>query len=573
MTLRNYIILSVTLLMFAGCAVKDDIPYPIVDGAITSFQVEGQCDETDGAYADATINKNDRTVTVNVSDTVDISKLRITLFEVSNDAEIIPNDSLCIEPDNFPSRKFYNSTSSYSTAIDFTNGAAEFILRTYQDYKWTVYVHQVFLREVQLSGQVGNAVIDKNNHNVVVYVSAKQDLSKITVSKFSLGGQHGTVTPDPTATSTFDFSRACTFQVSSPGKDEEETWHVYVYQTDVEEETTASAFARSISATVSGTIPNGTSPVVEYHLQGASDWITVPENQVSFTSTSFEAELTGLKPSTAYEYRVTAGSSTTATLSFTTAGDQQMENASFDNWSITDSNGNDLYQPWGVGEECYWDTGNHGATTVGASNSTYVNDGTRCYANLQSKYIVIKFAAGNIFTGQYLKTDGSNGILSFGRPFTSFPTKLRFDYKYKTSTVTRSAPWSENYARYISKETFDNLKGNPDSCSVYIALGDWIPETFTNKGVEYSCPYLIRTRPSELQLFDLEDEHLIAYAQMTQGDDVTSWTTETLTLNYRVKNRQPKYIIVVASSSKYGDYFAGGESSLLQIDDMKLLYE
>ena len=68
---------------------------------------------------------------------------------------------------------------------------------------------------------------------------------------------------------------------------------------------------------------------------------------------------------------------------------------------------------------------------------------------------------------------------------------------------------------------------------------------------------------------------------VTFADGLTDWTAdpttaaegETITLNYRVTNRQPKYIIVVASSSKYGDYFAGGEGSLLQIDNMELLYE
>jgi len=60
---------------------------------------------------------------------------------------------------------------------------------------------------------------------------------------------------------------------------------------------------------------------------------------------------------------------------------------------------------------------------------------------------------------------------------------------------------------------------------------------------------------------------------LTKGEDVKEWTTETLTINYRLKNRQPQYIIVVASSSKYGDYFTGGEESLLQIDNIELLYE
>ena len=77
---------------------------------------------------------------------------------------------------------------------------------------------------------------------------------------------------------------------------------------------------------------------------------------------------------------------------------------------------------------------------------------------------------------------------------------------------------------------------------------------------------------------NMNDPHLIAYGELSKGEDVpdmnlSSWVTETIKINYRVTDRQPKYIIVVASSSKYGDYFTGGEESLLQIDNVELLYE
>ena len=34
-----------------------------------------------------------------------------------------------------------------------------------------------------------------------------------------------------------------------------------------------------------------------------------------------------------------------------------------------------------------------------------------------SMFGIGKFAAGNVFVGQYLKTDGTDGVLGFGRPF------------------------------------------------------------------------------------------------------------------------------------------------------------
>ena len=58
---------------------------------------------------------------------------------------------------------------------------------------------------------------------------------------------------------------------------------------------------------------------------------------------------------------------------------------------------------------------------------------------------------------------------------------------------------------------------------------------------------------------------------MTCGEDVSTWTTKTLDIAYR-NDRTPTTVIVVASSSKYGDYFTGGEESLLKVDNFKLKY-
>ena len=565
-----WLILGIALTMTA-CAIKDDIPFPIREAAVVAFEVDGQCDAGDNSYAEATIDKATRTVEAYVGDTVDLSALTIKRFEVSHEATIVPEGDICIHPNQFPSTSFWRTMGDTSSKVDFSNGDVHFTLRTYQDYEWTVRVRQLILREVHIEGQVGEAVIDPVNQNVIVYVNSAKDLRSLRVQKFSLGGRHGSVSPDPTQSDTYDFAQTQTFQVTLAGSHEVQTWRTFVYKTDAAETAEATAFARSVSATISGTIPMGSTPVVEYHAQGTSEWTTINSSQITVLGTRFIAELTGIRPATTYTYRVTAGSVQSDEQTFTTVGEQQLENASFDEWSVVNPNDKKaLYQPWGEGKERYWDTGNRGATTVGASNSTYKDEDGRRFANLQSKYIVMKFAAGNIFTGQYVETYGTNGILSFGRPFTSFPTKMRFDYKYKTSTITRTGgDWNDVYSDYISKSLYEGLAGKPDSCNVYIALGDWEPRIY--KDVE--CPVFICTRPRDLHLFNLKDPHLIAYAQMTKGEDVNSWTTETLNLDYRVRDRQPKYIIVVASSSKYGDYFTGGEESLLQIDNIELLYE
>jgi hypothetical protein len=200
---------------------------------------------------------------------------------------------------------------------------------------------------------------------------------------------------------------------------------------------------------------------------------------------------------------------------------------------------------------------------VGNSNSIPTEDtstGGGRAAYLESKWIVIKFAAGNIFTGTYLKTDGTNGVLGFGRPFTAFPSKLTFDYKYMSMPMDKV------------DESLSHLKGRPDSCSIYIAL--WHVED--NEYEEYQgdkYPLIIRTKPGKEQsLFSADDPRVIAYGQFTNGNTVNNWTSESITINYKNTELPPTHILVVASSSKYGDFFTGGVGSTLVLDNMKLIY-
>lgn len=559
------------LLCLTRCAVIDDIPLPIVSGTITAFEVEGQCDATGSGYAAATIDNETRTIHLYVSDTVDLASLTITRLELSTGAQLVSDSLPTLFPDSFPVDGFAETPEGNITKVDFSKGPVVFTVRTFQNYNWTVTIEQVINREVNMSGQVGPAVIDAINQNVVVYVSTRQNLNDIKVSKFTLGGEHGTVSPDPSQEESYNFETARSFSVRYGWSDNVDTWNVFVYQTDAVIATTASAFPRTVSATISGEMANEASPVVEYRVSGEDEWTALPTSEVIVMTARYTADIVGLKPATTYEYRVTAGASATTVQTFTTTPALQLENASFDDWNIVGTGNQALYQPWKEGTSCYWDTGNRGATTVGASNSTFMTEGNRTFANLQSKYIVIKFAAGNIFTGTYLKTDGTNGILAFGRPFEAFPTKLKFDYRYHSSTINRGGgKWDSNYGRYISRETYDNLKGQPDSCQIYVALiGDKDEEAFD--GTTY--PFIIRTRPAELHLFNPHSDNVIAYAQLTQGNTIEQWQTATIPLDYHHVDRTPKYIIVVASSSKYGDYFVGGDESLLQLDNLELLYE
>ena len=83
----------------------------------------------------------------------------------------------------------------------------------------------------------------------------------------------------------------------------------------------------------------------------------------------------------------------------------------------------------------------------------------------------------------------------------------------------------------------------------------------------------------------VEDPHTIAFAELSneefdgQGNDVTpsvkmnDYKAFEITLEYYKKNVRPSYIIVAATSSKYGDYYTGGIGSELYIDEFELVFE
>lgn len=544
-----YFIFSV--FFFYSCAIENDIPYPISEGYITDIEVEGQTAAQGSSDSKAIIDKTKRTVSIVVDDAVDITKLRITKLTVSNDAVISIDSTVCNNYSKFPTSGFETLDDlmvSADTRVNFSS-PVKLTLKTYQDYEWTINVQQYIERNIVVENQIGNAIIDEINFNVIIYVAEEQDLSKIKVTTFDLAGKNGSVYPDPTKDEYFDFSEPKTFFATYAWEEVSRKWTVYVYHSDGAGSSELNTFARTTSADISGSVQSGKKPVIEIKKNSESDWTTVSQSDVNVSGTSFSTTVSQLSPDTQYDIKVSVDGKEMSSASFDTTPATPLENGSLDNWHNVDK----LWNPWEEGGQSFWDTGNKGATTISDSNSIPTDEtcnGSGKAASLESKYLVLKFAAGNLFTGSYVKTVGTNGVLSFGRPFSAFPSKLRFNYKYTSNTIDK-----------VGDDAFQYLKGRPDSCHIYIALTDW------------DEPLEIRTRPAERQLFDKNDSKVIAYGEYIQGSTTSSYQQKDIILNYKYNNRTPKYIVVVASASKYGDYFTGGEGSKLWLDNLELIYE
>ena len=141
------------------------------------------------------------------------------------------------------------------------------------------------------------------------------------------------------------------------------------------------------------------------------------------------------------------------------------------------------WKPWAEDGQQFWDTGNRGAATLGQSNTVPLvvpesptgYEGAVCETRFVGISVLGKLAAGNIYTGTFVKVDGTNGVLDMGRPFTERPTKVKVRIKYKNVAITHA-------------REFPDMLGEPDTCTVWCALGDW------------DKPYEIRTNPNNRHL-------------------------------------------------------------------------
>lgn len=353
------------------------------------------------------------------------------------------------------------------------------------------------------------------------------------------------------------------------GKQRMVTWNIVVSNATV---ATTEAIPYEIwtsKATLHGKVIGtlAATPKFQYRVKGAgSSWTTV---DADLTESTFSKEITGLTPGTTYEYQAMDGTqASTVTCEFTTETTFQPENASFE--AVSDSSSIILIH--GTGQSTWWDTGNHGSSTMN-KNVTTPDTSVKHSGNqsllLSSQFVgfgkIGKFAAGNLFAGKYLDTEGTDGVLGWGRPCTSRPKALKVYVRYEPATV-------DNGGDYIAN-------GATDQGIIYVAIGDWAGQE-ANGG---TWPFVVRTKNAS-SLFSTEKgtysgDGIIAYGEKTfeeaynDGGNMKELTINLDYDNFGGNQRKPTSIIIVASASKYGDYFQGGDGSKMWLDDMELIYE
>lgn len=324
------------------------------------------------------------------------------------------------------------------------------------------------------------------------------------------------------------------------------------------------------SATVGGVVQDAANAAnygIRYRVQGSSAWSEAYPADASGVRRHTRADnipysvtLTGLQPGTTYEYVAFCDGFEGADVqSFTTESVFSIPNASFEEWGTY---GGGIVIPSLTGDKAtsFWGTGNEGAKIASATltdkSTDMVHSGTYS-ARLETKKVLgLVIAAGNAFVGEFVGTEGTNGILSLGRGFNgSHPDKVSVwaNYRPGTGCVVKSG---------VPDGTISS--SGKDHGQIYIALTDE--------------PIEIRTNPNNRKLFNPDDVHVLAYGEVTWTDDFgpdgqLQKVEIPFTYNDRAKTVRPTHIVIVSTASKYGDYFSGANGSVLYLDDFELVYE
>lgn len=318
----------------------------------------------------------------------------------------------------------------------------------------------------------------------------------------------------------------------------------------------------------------------EYREDSSMNWIPVTADIATDAEGNHTAILKGLAPEKQYKYRLVYKNGdeevSSTESSFTTEAQMVLPNGKLDDWYQDGKTWDAISKADFDAKKYFWDSSNPGTTTglgalvnknptQGSSDNIHTIGGQS--AKLESLYAGVgsikKFAAASLYSGAFNGLEGTNGAkIDFGRPFTARPTQLTGWFQYAPKAID-----------YVGENQPANTveKGNPDLWSAYIVL--------TNSTYQLNNTDMVGTSKDFASILkggkpDASGFDVIAYGALPDAECVASseWKQFTIDLTYRNLVEKPTHIIIVFSSSKYGDYFTGGNGSMLYLDDLELIY-
>lgn len=534
---RYFAQLSVLLLAVCVSCIKNPLDYPLQQAEITVFEVEGQ--------KSVSIDPANRSVNVVLDETADMKSLTVLKYAYTEGAE---------------------ASVQLPSVIDLS-APYKVVYRTYPDqsYEWTITATQPIERYVKCDNMI-ETVFDEEKKEILAYFPEDYNLMNVRFTKMKLEARGSQVDSTfgyvsvngvdvPTKNKmqfpiTLDCVISRRFKVLY--KDEVTYWTFTALHKLIELEVT-SVNAWCYRADINAVFKGAGSPVIEYKESGDSEWISLA---TAVDGTNITASVDQLTESTTYVARVVNGEDVSEEFQFTTETPAQLPNMSFDKWHQGDPGGYTWY-PMAEGVEQIWGCANSGVNMMSAVNSTrpeyaFTAQAGGTAVRLESVKVFGMFAAGNIFTGQFLRATISGGVgaeLDWGTPFESRPKSLKGYYAYSPKVIDNAS------------DEYKELLGTMDKCQILVFLTDW------------DEPFRVMTASGTFVDQD-NDPHIIAHGTIETDEDTGGMYREfECVLNYRDTTRKPKYVVAVACSSLYGDYFTGGQGSVMYVDNWEFVYE
>lgn len=534
---RHIIVTSFSAFLFTSCIFDNDMSYPYIKGEIMSFEVAGQ--------KSVAIDPKARTVSVELEEIADISGLDVIGIRLNDEARFAEPFPECISLE-----------SPYRVLV-----------RTYQDYYWTISAVQPIERYVTCSMAAKKPLFNQDSRTVAVFLLPEADLKSVVIEDMKLEKEGAElvsttgyelvdgVPVEKTETldeNSFPLTLDCTL---------ERTFTFMVGEKLVEWKLSAvrqkgelkvdSVYPWCWSADVHAEFEGGGTPYISYRKISEESWTDVHEVEINGVSVS--AKLTSLEQETEYTVKICTDMGESAEYTFRTFAPVQLDNMGFDDWY---QNAKGTWYPGIQDQGRTWDTANGGAEllrknpTVPEMTLLATGGGNRAAARLESMSVGM-FAAGNIYTGQFLKASLSGAIgavLNWGTPFTSRPKAIRGYYAYAPKVVDKA------------KKPYEHLMGTTDKCQILVLLTDW------------DEPFTVNT--SEGIFVDQDnDPHIIAYKRFESDEQTAGYVPFEFELEYRRPDATPKYAVVIACSSYKGDFFTGAVGSVMYVDEFEFVYE
>lgn len=515
---RNIILVLIAIT--AVSCIENDLSYPDVTVTFTSFEVEGQ--------KSVAIDEASRTIDIVMGENADMSRVKVLGYSLTNDGEVV---------------------GGMPEYLDLTD-TVRLTVRVYEDDVWTIKASQPVERYIRCDNQIGDAEIDADEKVAYVYVKEDQPLSSVIFNSMKLEPEGSVVERTmgfvPQDGGSVPLTEICDFPmelnciimryfyVLYEGK--EIRWSVKVLHKQIETGI-SSVNPWAFSAGVKGVTDGNGTPVVEYRKSSEAEWNTWSD--VTVDGTEVTAIVSGLEADTEYVVRISNGTVSSDDVIFRTDTPVQLPNMSFDDWS------KDNKYPNASGSDV-WDSANSSGAAVTTSPSTDAVEGYA--ARLESVSAFGMLAAGNIFTGKFVKLAGMGAELDWGIPFESRPLALRGWYKYSPATVNKV------------KDPYKDQMGKSDQCQILAFLTDW------------DSPFRVNTNTKTFVDLD-NDPGIIALGQFNTSESSAEYIEITIPLVYRSNDRMPRYIVIAGASSRFGDYFTGGIGSVLYLDQFELIYD